>query len=213
MRALERGKHLGQSFGRATRRGFTLVELVVVVVIIAIFAALTTPTIVKQLRDRRVRQAGQKVASVYRQARMRAMGRGSAVLVRFANGRYRVLEAQMGSRQNNPACAALPFSSCLGNTWSSDDQSRAVDGYSAASAGLYQDIALGMLGGSNADTTVAALDVCFTPMGRVFSRESIKDEDIFQPMTSAYLATVSAPSLGRERHVLILPNGTARPAL
>ncbi|MET0413395.1 MAG: hypothetical protein ABW217_18955, partial [Polyangiaceae bacterium] len=57
-----------------------------------------------------------------------------------------------------------------------------------------------------------ALDVCFTPMGRVFSRESNKDEDLFQPMANAYLATVSAAALGRERRVVILPNGTARPA-
>lgn len=212
MRALERGRHLGQSLGRATRRGFTLVELVVVVVIIAIFAALATPTIVQQLRDRHLREAAQKVAFLYRQARMRAMGRGSAVLVRFAEGRYVVFEAQMGGRQSNAACAALPFSSCLGNTWSLADQSRAVDGFRAADAGILKPIALGMLGGANAETTVAALDVCFTPMGRVFSRESSKDEDTFQPMTNAYLATVTSSSLGRPRNVVIMPNGTARAA-
>jgi prepilin-type N-terminal cleavage/methylation domain-containing protein len=212
MRALVRGRNLGQSLGRAAHRGFTLVELVIVVVIISVFSALATPAIVKQLRDRKLVEAGQQIAGVYRQARMRAMGRGSAVLVRFGSGTYSVFEAQMGSRQSNPACAALPFSSCVNNTWSLADQRRLVDGYRPAAAGMMKDMVLGMLGGSTGDSAVAALDVCFTPMGRVFARESNKDEDPFQPMVNAYLATVTAASLGRERRVVILPNGTARPA-
>jgi prepilin-type N-terminal cleavage/methylation domain-containing protein len=212
MTAFVRGTNLGQSLGRATRRGFTLVELVIVVVIISIFSALATPAIVKQLRDRKLVEAGQQIAGVYRQARMRAMGRGSAVLVRFGSGGYSVFEAQMGSRQSNPACAALPFSSCTNNSWALADQRRLVDGYSPAAAGMMKDLVLGMLGGSTAETSVAALDVCFTPMGRVFSRESDNDADPFQPMASAYLATISAANLGRERRVVILPNGTARPA-
>lgn len=212
MSVFVRGRNLGQSLGRATHRGFTLVELVVVVVIISVFSALATPAIVKQLRDRKLVEAGQRIASVYRQARMRAMGRGSAVLVRFGGGTYSVFEAQMGSRQSNAACAALPFSSCVNNTWSLADQRRLVDGYRPAAAGMLKDLAFGMLGGSTAESSVAELDVCFTPMGRVFSRESNKDEDLFQPMASAYLATVSAAALGRERRVVILPNGTARPA-
>jgi hypothetical protein len=132
--------------------------------------------------------------------------------VRFGGGTYTVFEAQMGSRQSNPACAALPFSSCVNNTWILDDQRRLVDGYRPAAAGMMKDMALGMLGGTTAESAVVELDVCFTPMGRVFSRESNKDEDPFQPMANAYLATISAASLGRERRVVILPNGTARPA-
>lgn len=188
-----------------------MIELVVVVVIISVFAALATPTVVKQLRDRRVRETAQKVATVYRQARMRAMGRGSAVLVRFADGRVTVFEAQMGARHSDPSCASLPFSSCLDTTWSSADQRRVVDGFAPAATGELAALNVAMTDGGG--TAVTALDVCFTPMGRVFSRETVNDAVALQTMTEPYLAEVSGAGLGRTRRVLLLPNGTARPSL
>ena len=51
----------------------------VVVVIITALAALAVPSILRQMRDRRTRQAAEEIASVYRQARLRALGRGAAV--------------------------------------------------------------------------------------------------------------------------------------
>ena len=60
----------------AARRGFTLVELMVVVVMITVLATLAIPLVTEQLRDRRTQEAAERVAGVYRDARMRAMGRG-----------------------------------------------------------------------------------------------------------------------------------------
>ncbi|HEU5074348.1 MAG TPA: prepilin-type N-terminal cleavage/methylation domain-containing protein, partial [Polyangiaceae bacterium] len=68
---------------RRAERAFTLIELVVVVVIIGLLAALATPAITDQMRDRRANQASQELANFYRGARMRALGRGSSVLVRY----------------------------------------------------------------------------------------------------------------------------------
>src|SRR5688572_2277518 len=84
-------------FRRRRARGFTLVELVAVVVIIAIVAALAMPSITSRLRERRVQQAAQTVAQIYSTARMRAMGRGAAVLVRYTAGEFQIREAIRGA--------------------------------------------------------------------------------------------------------------------
>ena len=87
------------------RRGFSLVELFVVVVIIAVIALLAMPAITKQMRDRRTREVAERLATLYRNARMRAMGRGSAVMIQFdyANDRVQVREAVRGGA-GRPLC-------------------------------------------------------------------------------------------------------------
>src|SRR5512142_2995898 len=94
----------------------------VVVVIITALSALAIPSILRQMRDRRTRQAAEEVASVYRQARLRALGRGSAVLVRYTRttGTYQTLEAVIGPGTGAPAmagCVQLPVASCINTDW------------------------------------------------------------------------------------------------
>ena len=179
------------------------------ILIITVFAGLSIPSIVGQMRDRRIQQAAREIALMYRQARLRAIGRGSAVLVRYNGSSYSVREARLGAAAPNAQCGDLPASSCLNTRWDSvPAQSRLVDGLSVATSGETSDIVLGVTDSGGA--TVTGLEVCFTPMGRAFSRPAVIDTVTFAPMNQAYLASVSRPGTTRTRQVVLMPNGTAR---
>jgi prepilin-type N-terminal cleavage/methylation domain-containing protein len=209
MSRLHPAPHRGLPNGQGLQRGFTLIELSVVILIITVFAGLSIPTIVNQMRDRRVQQAAREIALMYRQARLRAIGRGSAVLVRFNGTSYTVREARLGASAPSAQCGDLPASSCLNTRWDSvPAESRLVDGYAAATSGETANTVFGI--SDSAGATVSALEVCFTPMGRAFSRPAVIDTVTFAPMDQAYLASVSRPGLTRTRRVVLMPNGTAR---
>src|SRR5438094_966029 len=70
---------------RTASRGFTLIEMLSVVAFIGIVVAAAAPSWVELQRDRRADAAGRAIADLYRIARSRALGRGSAVLVRWDN--------------------------------------------------------------------------------------------------------------------------------
>jgi len=192
-------------------RGFTLVELMVVVVIITSLTALAIPSILNQMRDRRTRQAAEEIAAIYRQARLRALGRGSAVLVRYANGSYETREAVLGG--TTPNCVQLPVASCTTPVWTTASTTSQRLSLWSPPAGIDSEVFANQPSTFSGDLTGSAttgpFDVCFTPMGRTLA--SLNNAVTFQPMSGVPAIRVSRSNFaGLKRHVLVPPNGLAR---
>lgn len=194
--------------------GYTMVELMVVVIIIAVVAALTIPNITRRMQERRASEAAQRVAQLYQTARARAMGRGTAVTVRYtqptAQGAFEVLEAQRGPRAGG-GCITLPEPSCNATNWDTPglQQFTSLTEFKIGGRGEYDNVHVTLTQGGTSPTFV---DVCFTPMGRTYVRKS---QGLgFSSMTEVYEAKVGrmegSTALGRTRTVMILPNGSAR---
>src|SRR5262245_32335269 len=111
-------------------------ELMVVVIIISILAVIAIPSMVKAQDDRRAYNGAASIMQLYRQARMRAVGRGCAVAIKGTTngtgdrGTFLMYEAVASdpppSTQSN-----YPFSSCINANWAGAPvvgQTQLVDG-------------------------------------------------------------------------------------
>ncbi|HVJ17255.1 MAG TPA: prepilin-type N-terminal cleavage/methylation domain-containing protein [Polyangiaceae bacterium] len=192
--------------GLATRRqqrGFTLIELMVVVVIIAVLAAISVPLFVAKMRERRAQQTALQLAGLYREARMRALGRGASVRVFYDGTTWQVQEGVEGqaaaAARGDAACQSLPTSGCLTNPWNGT-ASRNIASFNPAD--VSSEIVATLADGST------ALDVCFTPLGRTFERPSAAAT--YRPLTRVVGINVKRGNDGLRRTVIVLPNGTAR---
>ena len=192
------------------QRGFTLIELVVVVLIVGITAALATPTVVNQMRERRSRDTAQQVALLYSKARMRALARGAAVMVQYnqATG-FQVRESVEGAvaagLRGNPNCADQPGLGCLTTQWNNP---AAPDSREVQSMSL--DPALTISAVNAGGASVNTMAICFTPLGRSFVSYNGAPTTV---MAGAPGVSIRRGDFGIERRVVILPNGTARVAL
>ena len=183
-----------------------------VVVIIGILATIAVPQIVERLRDRRANQAAQEIALVYRNARLRALGQGFAVLVRYtAASGFQVFEA-LSPNGVGGNCTLQQPPNCTSNPWATANTDyRVVGGFSpSAYPGVSEVVTItadtlnGRAGGIQ-----STLDVCFSPRGRTFARTTAA----FVPSTTMIDVAVTRAATGKTRNVSILPNGMARLSL
>lgn len=197
---------------RRARRGFTLIELVVVVVVISVLAVLAIPSVTERMRERRASHAAQEISAIYRNARMRALGRGSAVLVNYTSTTgFSVREAIEGAtaattRGGSTECQVLPARGCLTNDWGPGGTFRVINQFRPESRGEFGTVQTRV--SFPAGTDVEYLDVCFTPVGRSFAR--VANNVALTPMTGVVSVNVQRGTIGLRRTVVVLPNGTSR---
>lgn len=201
-------------------RGFTLIEIMVVIVIITLLASIAVPSIAARLRSERARSVTEGVAGLFRGARLNALGRGAATLVRFDSGRLTVLEAISGPACDVvavPGCTTIPVSSCtdvVSRFAAASQTSQELSSLDATDAGeLTVTMGYRLLGGTL--STNNAVDVCFSPMGRAFVRagagSAALDTIPFQPLTTSAQVQVVNPTLpSAVRFAVLAPNGAAR---
>jgi type IV fimbrial biogenesis protein FimT len=189
------------------RRGFTITELLAVIAIIGILAAAAAPSFVSLLRDRRVTEAARHVADLYRLARSRAMGRGSAVMVRWSSnavpgqtdGHFAIWEAVAGPTTSGED--RLPSARCL-----TDWNTNATFVTSFDERRRHRHAAVGFRDENGTDLGFA--EICFTPRGRAFIRTA--EGGAFAPLTGVPRVEVTNMDSGMIRQVIIPPTGVAR---
>jgi type IV fimbrial biogenesis protein FimT len=208
-------------------RGFSLVELMVAVIIVGVLAAVGIPSARKQLRERRASNVANQIALRYRLARMRALGRGSAVLVRYDenkpapnNAASRALlstrEAIMGPALLSATCAMKPVVSCANPPlrWADANREilfREVDSF-VLDVELHDMVRVKLRDGAGAEVGPGQVDICFTPSGTTWYRYA--QAGAFAQLTNVPSVLVRLQLgnevLGLDRIVYLLPGGTAR---
>lgn len=177
VRPLSAARPFSSRRGRPRRfeRAFTLIEMMIVVVIIGLFAALAAPSVTALVRDQRARRESLSIMDLYREARARSLGRGSAVDITYsvtaAQSDFVVREGTGANGIPYPSCQTFDSSTPVNIAhtrpgWTTDTPLLKVTAsiWDAATADPGHTIA----GGNY-------IEVCYAPSGRVYYRQLASD--------------------------------------
>jgi type II secretory pathway pseudopilin PulG len=207
-------------------------EMMIVVIIVAILAALAIPSMVKARDDRRAYDDAASLMQLFRQARLRSVGRGAATAVQLTaasgsdRGTFLMYEAvtdnpvTTGGTPTASATEAYPYSSCVNANWSaapSTGNRSLIEGLNfngprETDIQLQSTITAHYIDSSGTDT-VAAVSVvwlCFTPTGRVYISPGTASPTFSAGNTFVDLKVQVNRPVGIKRSVLVPPTGMAR---
>jgi len=188
----------------------------VVVVAVGVLAVLAIPSIDLQLKSNRTHRAAQEVAMLYRQARVRALGRGSAILFRYTkneagDGIVEVREALTPPLVEG-SCQA-PRAGCNDSSWlaTGDNTNRLIASFESGK-GPYEKISLQAQSGDATFDDLDHIEICITPLGRTFFRTATTAR--FSPLPAPATPPFSiladrTDKVSFPRRVLLPTNGVA----
>jgi type IV fimbrial biogenesis protein FimT len=162
------------------------------------------------LQAQRVSNGARQVADLARGARARAMGRGSAMLLRWSAGapgdsqesqQVTIREAIVGSGGG----MYRPATSCFQTNWQGTSNSRFVGGVHLK-AEKFQPSTAKFYDPKGTIRTFA--EICFTPRGRTFIRYSAGGA--FESLNGVPRIEIRHTETTRQRFVVLPPNGAAR---
>jgi prepilin-type N-terminal cleavage/methylation domain-containing protein len=220
-KAMRRARALGE-------RGFTLLELMVVVIIVGVIAALAVPSMRLATFDRHAYQDAGAIMQLFREARLRSVARGAAVLVSMSasgttdRGTFQLYEGVQqdpggGFTMPSPSCKnpLIPWNPTAGAQGTLFVEGLNLNGPPENDADIETQLYTYDLGGTAATPLTTTAYLCYTPGGRSYLTTTGGPVFGGAPTTTVIEARVlrgvsSGVTGGTSRSVLLAPNGMPR---